>query len=179
MVEFNKQKRQLLLNEFYRAKFINGPYSGCIKWAISELESGSENIWVAYLAGLNENDYWEILKVIENIFEEKLSDNNENEENWAGKYIVEIASKYRAGEIDILKLSEIIDILYYRLDYPSWLTMLSRNCEYATDIIDFLKPFNDELDYIVELWTKAIDIQEFKQLYDRKISNTHDYKQKY
>lgn len=54
--------------------------------------------------------------------------------------------------------------------------MLSRSCEYATDVQGFEKPFKDEFEYIVDLWKVCNSTTEFYGLYNRNISNSHDVK---
>jgi hypothetical protein len=63
--------------------------------------------------------------------------------------------------------------LYPALDYPDWLTMLSRNCEYAIDVPDFERPFEDEFRYIASLWAQAEGLAAFEGEYRRQISNGH------
>ncbi|MNM93044.1 hypothetical protein D3C81_1054050 [compost metagenome] len=52
--------------------------------------------------------------------------------------------------------------------------MLSRNCEYATDVADFQQPFEDEFRYIASLWAQAESLAAFDREYSRKTSNGHD-----
>jgi len=52
--------------------------------------------------------------------------------------------------------------------------MLARNCEYATDMDFYEKPFEDEFLYISDLWSKAGTLNEFLDSYDRNISNSHE-----
>lgn len=41
--------------------------------------------------------------------------------------------------------------------------MLSRNCEYATDVESFEIPFHEEFNYIFELWKSCMSLAEFYQ----------------
>jgi len=103
-----------------------------------------------------------------------MEDGQRNEEYWAGKFVVELHKKFYGKEIDIFELETILLKLYNKLGYPNWLVMLSRNCEYATDVTDFEQPFRDEFEYIVGLWGSCNSVTEFNTLYDRNISNMHD-----
>jgi len=172
----NKEEIQNIKNCFYRNKFFGDHYKECIDWAVTQLENENSQESICILAGLDPKDYWNIKKMIEEIINEELIDNQENNETWAGKYIVELSDRYLNKEITINDLDEIISKLYYKLNYPNWLDMLARNCEYATDIGPFQKPFNDELQYIIGIWMNSIDIREFRKKYDRKISQSHDFK---
>ncbi len=60
----------------------------------------------------------------------------------------------------VRRLDSIISALYVDLNYPDWLTMLSRNCEYTIDVKDFRKPFEDEFQYLYELWKDASSVEE-------------------
>jgi hypothetical protein len=51
--------------------------------------------------------------------------------------------------------------------------MLSRNCEYATDVADFEQPFEREFAYIALLWAEAGSTAGFEQRYSRATSNGH------
>jgi hypothetical protein len=145
----------------------------CINWAVERLENdeeeGDNNIIL--LAG--ETDPTEASNLTKRILEKYLPTATNNEV-MCGKYIIELYRKYHEGEIDIHELDSIILKLYNGLNYPDWLVMLSRNCEYATDIDAFQKPFEDEFKYIVGLWEETDSIKEFYDKYDRAVSNSHN-----
>jgi Mor family transcriptional regulator len=103
-----------------------------------------------------------------------LNESSNYNQSWAGKYIVELSEKYNNNELTVENMNNKISILYNRLEYPDWLVMLSRNCEYATDIEYFRRLFEDELAYISGLWKTSANIEDFNKKYDRKVSNTHD-----
>ena len=94
----------------------------------------------------------------------------------AGKYVVKLHQRYLAGSECTHSLDEIFDKLYQRLDHPDWMTMLSRNCEYATDISAFQQPFEQEFQYIAGLWSKSNSRRDFESMYSREVSNRHDVK---
>ena len=81
---------------------------------------------------------------------------------------------FYGSEIDIFELEKRLWKIYYKLDHPYWLVMLSRNCEYATDVQAFEKPFHDEYGYLVGLWKNCDSITEINEMYDSSISNSHD-----
>ena len=54
--------------------------------------------------------------------------------------------------------------------------MLTRNCEYATDIPAFEEPFEREFSYIATLWAEAKIKADFDVKYSRDVSNQHDAK---
>lgn len=99
-----------------------------------------------------------------------------NEELWAGRVLVSLYDRYNEGKANIVALEPIVASLYRNLEYPDWLVMLSRNCEYATDVEPFIKPFEDEFTYISDLWRRSQSLDEFRIKYDRRVSNTHDIK---
>ncbi len=163
------QKSYMLFN--YKV----GKIDSCINWAIDRLEhneeDGDENI--VLLAGeIDQNEARYLTKKILDKYQPSSTD----DEFLCGKYIVELYRKYYEKEIDIHKLDFTILKLYSGLNYPDWLVMLSRNCEYATDIEAFYKPFQDEFEYIVSLWKDSKSITEFYNKYDRNVSNSHDLK---
>ena len=91
----------------------------------------------------------------------------------AGKYIVELRHAYLGGRISVAALDAIFTRLYPALGYPGRLAMLSRNCEYALDVADFLLPFGHELHHIAHVWAEADSLADFEQRYSRETSNEH------
>jgi len=81
---------------------------------------------------------------------------------------------YRDGREDEASLEPKLWRLFYDLERPPWLKMLARNCEYATDMPPFQRPFEQEFEYIAGLWAKAQSREEFFSLYDRNVSASHD-----
>ena len=87
---------------------------------------------------------------------------------------MEMYDAYKSGIETASSLEPRIWRMYYDLDHLSWLGMLARNCEYATDIPDFQKPFEEEFEYIANLWRNASTESEFEATYDSRISRSHD-----
>lgn len=146
----------------------------CVKWAEERLlnneEQGDTDIML--LAGSTDVD--EIKDIAQKIIFRYSNLLSMNEEVWAGKYLLQLYQNYKASSMSITDLEPIIDRLYQGLNYPDWLVMLSRNCEYAIDIDSFIKPFEDEFTYICDLWKESMTLENFMRKYDRRISNTHD-----
>ena len=155
-------------------KFGLGDLSSCVDWAVDRLERNEEgdDKEIALLAG--SSDAGEIEELSRNIVDRYIESEARNEELWTGKLLVRLYTRYKSRNISIIELDPIIDKLYRYLNYPSWLVMLSRNCEYATDIDNFVKPFDDEFEYISDLWSRSSSLEDFSSKYDRQVSNTHD-----
>lgn len=144
-----------------------------IDWAIDRLQADEEgdDLEVVLLAGAATEE--ESVPLAEAILCRYMLDALELE-FFAGKEIVNLRSRYLCGELSITDLDVIINNLYVRLEYPSWLVMLSRNCEYATDIDTYELPFEQEFEYITQLWASSNSIAEFQGAYSRAVSNLHD-----
>lgn len=144
------------------------------QWALERMlnheDYDDENIIL--LAGSSFED--EANELASKILVKYLDLEKQNEEYWAGKYIVQLYEKFHTERLNIFELSNIINKIYYMLGHPSWLVILSRNCEYATDVESFEIPFHQEFDYISELWKSCMSLAEFLSKYDRAISNAHD-----
>lgn len=145
-----------------------------INWAMNRLENHEEendNDVVLLASPYDEAEARELSRKILKRYMPKAAP---NKELLFGKYIVELYQKYKNGKIEIPELDKIISKIYIGLGYPNWLVMLSQNCEFATDVEPFEKHFKDEFKYIAGLWAECESLEEFKQKYDRKISNSHD-----
>lgn len=92
-----------------------------------------------------------------------------------GKYIVELHAASLAGRESVVQLDAKLTRSYPALAYPDWLVMLCRNSEYATDVVDFKQPFEQEFAYIASLWGQAQSLEDFVQRYSRATSNGHDF----
>jgi hypothetical protein len=163
-----------LQNALFAYKFGLGNVKACVNWAVERLmrdEEGDDND-VVLLAG--STDGAETLALTYKIVDRYLPPDARREELWAGRLQIWLYERYQAGAISIVQLDLIINNLYVDLKYPNWLTMLSRNCEYATDVDRFRKPFEDEFKYIRDLWAVSTSLEDFYNRYDRRVSNTHD-----
>ena len=149
------------------------PPSVCVAWAIDRLERNEEggDLSVALLAGLNADD--EVRPLVERILASHGA-GAVDEHLTAGKYIVELRRRYQEGSETYETLDLKLSCLYRALGYPTWLVMLSRNCEFATDVPAFREPFEAELAYIAGLWDAAESTDDFLRRYDRGVSNSHD-----
>ena len=145
----------------------------CVDWAVERLRLDQEgdDLEVVLLASARGRD--EVLALADVIIERYRGAQRLDEQFLAGKYIVELRAAYLAGRESASSLDAIFTRLYPALAYPDWLTMLSRNCEYAMDVPDFEQPFEDEFHYIASLWAQAESLATFEGEYRRQISNGH------
>ncbi|WP_429236251.1 hypothetical protein [Janthinobacterium lividum] len=150
------------------------PADRCVDWAVERLRLDQEgdDLEVVLLASARGPD--EVLALADVIIERYRGAQRLSDQFLAGKYIVELRAAYLAGRESVTSLDAILTRLYPALAYPDWLVMLSRNCEYATDVADFELPFEREFDYVAGLWSEAGSAAEFEQRYSRQTSNGHD-----
>lgn len=150
------------------------PAERCVDWAVERLRLDQEgdDLDVVLLASARGID--EVLPLAEAIIERYRGAQRLSDQFLAGKYIVALRAAYLAGRESVSSLDAILTRLYRALDYPDWLVMLSRNCEYATDVPDFEQPFEREFDYVAGLWSEAGSAAEFEQRYSRETSSRHD-----
>ena len=151
-----------------------GPADRCVDWAVERLRLDEEgdDLDIVLLASARGID--EVLPLAEAILLRYRGAQRLSDEFLAGKFIVELRAAYLAGRESMASLDVILTRLYRALDYPDWLVMLSRNCEYATDVADFEAPFEMEFDYVACLWAGADSVADFEQRYSRAASNGHD-----
>lgn len=148
--------------------------SSCIQWGVARLQANEEesDLDVVLLAGVKDGS--EALPLAERILQRYLGPRALDEQRVCGKYVSELHRRYEAGKITISEIDTVLSELYPKLSHPSWLVMLCRNCEYATDVEGFVKHFEDEFHYIAHLWDDASSTEEFLSRYDRNVSNSHD-----
>ena len=165
-----------LENAVFQLRMDFAPADRCVDWAVERLRLDQEgdDLEVVLLASARGRD--EVLPLIDVIIERYRGAQRLDEQFLAGKYIVELRAAYLAGRESVSSLDTIFTRLYPALAYPDWLTMLSRNCEYAIDVPDFEQPFEDEFHYIASLWAQAEDLAAFERAYSRQTSNEHDIK---
>ena len=165
-----------LQTEYFQLRFFYGSGEPCVSWAVERLRNDQEgdDLEIVLLAGARGRE--EVLALVDVILDRYLGVDRLDEQSLAGKHIVELRQAYLNGLETISSLDEKFSRLYAKLDYPNWLVMLSRNCEYATDIPNFVEPFEEEFKYISTLWGTVKNIVEFEAQYRREISNSHDLK---
>jgi len=146
----------------------------CVDWAVERLRLDQEgdDLDIVLLASARGID--EVLPLAEAIIGRYRGDVRLEEQFLAGKYIVELRAAYLAGRESVQSLDASLTRLYPALGYPDWLVMLSRNCEYATDVPDFEQPFEREFAYIARLWAEAGSVADFEKTYSRETSNGHN-----
>ena len=160
--------------ECFQLRHGDGRAERCVDWAVERLRLDQEgdDLDIVLLASARGLD--EVLPLAEAIIERYRGAQRLSDQFLAGKYIVELHAAYLAGRESVASLDAILTRLYRALRYPDWLVMLSRNCEYATDVADFEQPFEREFDYVAGLWSEAGSAAEFEQRYSRVTSNGHD-----
>jgi hypothetical protein len=163
-----------LEQEYLRLKFGFGNGEACVEWATERLQCDEENgdLEVVLLSAAKGRA--EVLPLVEAIVDRYCGAIRTDEEYCSGRYIAALRDDYLNGRETVSTLDEIFTSLYSKLNYPNWLGMLMRNCEYATDIPIFQKPFEDEFEYIASLWNAAASKEAFYNKYDYSISLRHD-----
>lgn len=158
----------------FRVRTGGANWQDCVNWAMDRLRKDEEgdDLDVVMLAAATVED--EVPPLVTQIVERYLGTGALESQVAAGKLIVDLYDLFKSGRETAATLDPKFWRLYYDLGQPSWLTMLARNCEYATDIPAFEKPFEEEFDYIVGLWRRAGNLAEFEAMYDRRVSNSHD-----
>lgn len=153
-----------------------GDFHACIDWAIERLlrNQEGEDLEIVLLAAATKQE--EVAPLVARIIERYCGANTLDEQLAAGKYVAFLRQEYLNARETIASLDSKFAPLYNQLDYPNWLGMLARNCEYATDIPAFKEPFEKEFEYVARLWESAKSRAEFESQYSRAISNQHDAK---
>ncbi len=149
-------------------------WQSCVDWAIERLQrddEGDDLDIVMLAAATNVEEVWPLVSAIVSRY---LDGAQISDDVAAGKYIVELHTAYLSKSESIETLEQKFWKIFNRLNQPSWLAMLARNCEYATDMDFYEKPFEDEFSYISGLWSRASTLNEFLVSYDRNISNSHE-----
>ncbi|MFB9240678.1 hypothetical protein IV454_25945 [Massilia antarctica] len=162
--------------EYFKLRFGYGDGAACVDWAVERLVADDEGDDLEIVLLVCARGREEVLGLVEVIIARYLGADRLDDEVLAGKYIVALRRAYLEGKETVHSLDTELTKLYPALAYPCWLTMLSRNCEYATDVPEFEEPFEQEFKYISELWANAANLAEFERQYRREISNQHDAK---
>ena len=146
----------------------------CIEWAIERLRNDDEgdDLEVVLLAAATREE--EACPLGTHIVERYMGPGALHGELAAGKLIVAMYDAFKEGKESATTLEPKLWRLYYDLEQPDWLTMLARNCEYATDVDVFVSPFHEEFEYVAELWRASRSRDDFLSKYDRKVSASHD-----
>jgi len=165
-----------LQNQYILLTLGVGEIQPCIDWAIQRLQLDQEgdDLDVVLLAAATTHE--DAFPLVQAILERHVSTGSLDKQLAAGKYVVSLWSLYLSGAESLESLDAKFTKLFLSLGYPNWLVMLSRNCEYATDIDAFREPFEQEFEYVANLWRKANTLSEFETMYSREVSNKHDAK---
>ena len=165
-----------LESEYFRLKVGIGDYQACIDWAIERLRQDQEgdDLEIVLLAAATKQE--EVPPLVEQIIERYCGTSTLDDELAAGKYVASLRNGYLQGSETIDSIDAKLTTMFRRLGYPDWLVMLSRNCEYATDMPPFEEPFEKEFAYVAGLWASVNSREEFETKYSRAVSNQHDAK---
>ncbi|WP_430433766.1 hypothetical protein [Methyloversatilis sp.] len=165
-----------LAQQYFLLKMGVGHHQPSIDWALERLRLDQEgdDLDIVMLAAATSRE--EAAPLIEAILQTHLGISAIDDRFAAGKYIALLRTAYLDGKETIESLDEKFTKLYHKLEYPDWLVMLSRNCEYATDIPEFREPFEQEFEYVATLWAGATSPTDFESKYSRGVSNSHDVK---
>jgi hypothetical protein len=166
----------LLEHEYFLLRFGVGSTAYCVDWAVDRLRYDEEGDDLEVVLLASARGLEEVLPLVEVIVERHCGESRLDDQLAAGKYIVALRAAYLLGQETTDSLEAKFHSLYFKLGYPDWLTMLCRNCEYATDVDVFEAPFESEFAYISRLWEIATTRQEFEEKYSRAISSQHDAK---
>ncbi|WP_332877891.1 hypothetical protein [Massilia sp. S19_KUP03_FR1] len=161
---------------YFELRFGYGDGAACVEWAVDRLTLDEEgnDLEIVLLVSARGRD--EVLPIVEIIVERYVGNNALDDHLAAGKHIGRLRNAYLQGKETVHSIDAALTRLYPKLGYPTWLVMLSRNCEYATDIPAFEEPFEQEFDYISKLWESVSTRAEFEQRYRPEISQQHDAK---
>jgi hypothetical protein len=159
---------------FFLLKTRMGRWNACVDWAVERLLLDQElgDSEVLLLAGARDEE--EVLDLVPRIIERYGGAQALDDQFIAGKYVASLHADYLAQTETINSLDHKLSRLFIHLGYPDWLVMLARNCEYATDVDNFVEPFEREFKYVGDLWASAADRSDFEAKYDRAISDQHD-----
>ena len=165
-----------LQHNYFLLKVGVGDFRECIDWALMRLQHDQEgdDLEIVLLAVATE--LAETTTLVELIVARYCGANTIDEQLVAGKYLALLRDAYLKGRETVESLDAKFSKLYNQLDQPDWLVMLSRNCEYATDVPAFEEPFEKEFAYVAGLWESATSRTDFEDKYSRAVSNQHDAK---
>lgn len=159
---------------YFRLRLREANADLCVDWAVERLrwDQEGDDLEIVLLASARGAD--EVLPLAEVIIDRYKGERRLDAQFLAGQYVVTLWDAYQADQIDIYSIDQKLTALYTELHHVDWLVMLSRNCEYASDMPDFVQPFEQEFRYIAQLWRNAASTAQFDSLYDRETSNRHD-----
>jgi hypothetical protein len=163
-----------LEHSYFLAKAGMGDYHACIDWAVDRVchdEEGDDEEIVLLAAASRRI---EVLTLTEHVVERYCGHDALDNELAAGKYIAALRSNYLGRSETFASLGPKLRDLYVRLNYPDWLSVLCRNCEYAATVPEYKAPFEREFAYIAHLWVLARTRADFDNIYNRAISRQND-----
>jgi hypothetical protein len=165
---------QELEHSYFLVKSGARDFFDCVSWAMDRLESGEvegdeEVVQLACSTGRHE-----VLTLTEHLVERYCGREALDPALVAGKYLVALRHDYQRGVHTIRSLSDKLPAISRELGFPAWMTVLCRNCKYATVVEEFRQPFEEEFAYLTRLWALAKTRADFEDAYKPSISRTHD-----
>ena len=157
-----------VLDAFIPLKYNFSHGRECVKWAEDRLLKDEEenDKEIALLAGCTDEE--EIKELSLEILKKYIDKQFLDEEYCAGKFIIQLYEGYKSSSVSIQRLDSIISWLYDSFNYP-WLSELAPACEYATIGEDHRYSFENEFQYLHDLWKDSPSVEAFKKKYARGI----------
>jgi hypothetical protein len=163
-----------LEHSYFLAKSGGGDYRECIDWALERMRGheAEKDDEIALLATTSTK--LEALKITEQVIERYSGQQALDEQLAAGKYLVALRHDYLRGKETVGTLEAKLTVLYERLKFPIWLSVLCRNCRYARELRLSKELFDKEFAYLARLWAIANSRSQFESRYNHGISTRHD-----
>jgi hypothetical protein len=163
-----------LEQSYHLMKSGGGDYRECIRWArerLREEEDGNDE-QIVMLATASE--FTETMTLAENLIERYSGYQALDPQLAAGKYMVALRHDYLRGNEDVRSLDSKLTHLYERLQFPTWLSVLVRNCRYAKVIDEYRDLFEREFAYLARIWAVSNSRSQFQARYNHAVSVRHD-----
>jgi hypothetical protein len=163
-----------LEHSYLLAKTGVGDYHDCIDWAVERIEADEEEGDVEVVQLATSTGRFQALALTEHLVERYCGHEALDPMLAAGKTLVAMRHDYLRGVETVRSLASKLPTMSRQLAFPSWMTVLCRNCKYATVVPEFLHPFEEEFAYLARLWVLAKTRAEFEDAYKASISRRHD-----
>jgi hypothetical protein len=166
------------INQLERSYFLlksgGGDYRECIEWALDRLRRDEEDDDTDIVMLAASADPTEALTFAGLVIERYSGYRALDAQLAAGKYLVALRHDYLRGIETVQTLESKLMLLYERLRFPGWLSVLCRNCRHANEAPSCRDLFDKEFAYLARLWAVAMSRQQFESRYNRTISVLHD-----
>ncbi len=163
-----------LEQSYHLLKSGGGDYRECIRWARDRLrdEEHADDEEILMLATASE--FTETLTLAEQVIERYSGYQALDPQLAAGKYMVALRHEYLRGNEDVRTLESKLTHLYERLGFPTWLSVLVRNCRYAKLMEGYRELFDREFAYLARIWAVSNSRAQFQSRYNHAVSARHD-----